>query len=146
MKEAIGNLWKANPKFIRCITTNGDIKKNGELVMGRGIALEAKQKYPALPKLIAEHVKNNGNTVHYFDQYNIISFPTKIHWRDQSDITLIKHSCYQLNTLLNHLNKQAILPRPGCANGGLDWEKEVKPIISTILTDKVWVITNMGGK
>ena len=142
MKEAIGNLWKAKPSFIKCITTNGDVKKNGELVMGRGIALQAKQRYPELPKLIGNCVKNNGNKVHYFKEYNIISFPTKIHWREKSNINLIVHSCYELNTLLDGLNKQVVLPRPGCGNGGLDWKTKVKPVISMILIDKVWVITN----
>ena len=141
MKEAIGDLWKANLNFIRCITTNGDIKINGELVMGKGIALQAAQRYPKLPKLLGDCVKSKGNIVHYIKEYNIISFPTKIDWREKSNIELIKQSCYQLNILLNDINKQAVLPKPGCANGGLDWEREVKPIISTILTDKIWVVT-----
>jgi hypothetical protein len=142
MNEAIGDLWEAKPQFIKCITTNGDIKKNGELVMGRGVALQAKQKYPELPKLLGEHVKKNGNIAHYFEKYNIISFPTKIHWRDKANLNLIRHSCYQLNALLDGINKQAVLPRPGCNNGELNWEREVKPTISMILIDKVWVITN----
>ena len=32
MKEKIGDIWKANCNII-CITTNGIVKKNGELVM-----------------------------------------------------------------------------------------------------------------
>jgi len=43
--------------------------------------------------------------------------------------------------MLENLNRYAVLPRPGCSNGGLDWETEVKPVISKILSDRVWVIT-----
>jgi len=142
MKETKGNLWEAKPQFIRCITTNGTIKKNGELVMGRGNALQAKQKHPELPKLLGQYIKNSGNIVYYLKEYGIATFPVKHHWQDKADIGLIIQSCYQLNALLDSLNKPAVLPRPGCANGKLNWEKEVKPVISTILSNKVWVITN----
>lgn len=141
MKEAEGNLWEAKPQFIKCITTNGTIKKNGELVMGRGNALQAKQKYPELPKLLGQHIKSSGNIVYYLKEYNIATFPVKHHWQDKADIKLIIRSCHQLNALLENLNRPAVLPRPGCANGRLNWEKEVKPVISTILSNRVWVIT-----
>jgi len=43
MKEVIGNIWNYyNKGNWIVITTNGTIKKNGEAVMGRGVALEAK--------------------------------------------------------------------------------------------------------
>ena len=149
MKESTGNLWDAKPEFIKCITTNGVVKKNGELVMGAGVALQAKERYPQLPSLLGSYVKRSGNMVYYFKDLNIASFPTKNNWKDKSDIQLIIKSCIQLNMLLeslnednfNHFSCYAVLSRPGCGKGGLDWEKEVKPVISKILSDRVWVIT-----
>lgn len=141
MKDSTGNLWEAKPEFIRCITTNGIVKNNGELVMGRGNALQAARKYPRLPHILGLYVKTSGNMVHYLKEVNIISFPVKHDWRDKADIELITKSCIQLNAILDNLNRYAVLPRPGCSNGGLDWETEVKPVISKILSDRVWVIT-----
>jgi len=141
MRESTGNLWDAQPTFIRCVTTNGIVKRNGELVMGRGNALQAMQRYPQLPRILGSYVKTSGNMVYYLEQFNIASFPVKHNWRDMADIELIKKSCHQLNAMLDNLNRFAILPRPGCSNGRLDWETKVKPIISQILSDRVWVIT-----
>lgn len=141
MKEATGDLWKANTKFIRCITTNGIVKRNGELVMGRGNALQAAQRFPQLPHILGSYVKASGNIVYYLEQFNIASFPVKHSWREMADIGLIKQSCYQLNALLDGLDKLAVLPQPGCSNGRLDWERDVKPVISQILSDRVWIIT-----
>jgi len=141
MKEATGDLWQAKPQFIRCITTNGVVKKNGELVMGRGNALQAKERYPQLPGLLGSYIKSSGNILYYIEELNIASFPVKYHWRDKADLKLIAQSCYLLNVLLDNLDKSAVLPRPGCANGRLDWEREVKPLLSQIISDRVWIIT-----
>lgn len=141
MKEAVGDLWEAKPRFIRCITTNGTVKENGELVMGRGNALQAKERYPQLPRLLGSHVKSSGNIVYYIEELNIATFPVKHHWRDKADIRLIIQSCHQLNVLLDNLDKSAVLPRPGCANGRLDWEREVKPVLEQVLSSRVWIIT-----
>ncbi len=45
------NLWDADAdNVLLCITTNGYVKNNGECVMGRGCALEAKTRWPDLPE------------------------------------------------------------------------------------------------
>lgn len=141
MKESTGNLWDAKPEFIKCITTNGIVKKNGELVMGAGIALQAKERYPQLPDLLGSYVKTSGNMVYYLEELNIASFPTKNNWKDKSDIQLIVKSCIQLSAMLENINRYAVLSRPGCGKGSLDWEREVKPYISGVLSDRVWIIT-----
>ena len=141
MRESVGDLWEANPNFIRCITTNGTVKRNGDLVMGRGNALQALRRYPGIQTILGHHVKSSGNKVCYLLDFNIASFPVKHDWHEKADIQLIKTSCIQLNELLNNLNRSAVLPRPGCSNGRLNWEEEVRPIIAQILSDRVWVIT-----
>ena len=45
MKEVTGNIWDY-PADIVCITTNGSTTRNGSAVMGKGIALQAKERYP----------------------------------------------------------------------------------------------------
>jgi len=152
MKELAGEAWEtwehynSYEDWLICITTNGTVKKNGDAVMGAGIANEAKKKYPAFPSLLGSKLKNYGNDVHYLGD-NIITFPVKHNWYETADIDLIIKSCKQLMNALDNLTVKrgydvyAILPRPGCGNGKLDWETQVKPVISKILDDRIWVIS-----
>jgi hypothetical protein len=137
MLEATGNLWTYDAKF-RCITTNGTIKKNGEAVMGRGCALEAKEKYPNVPIWLGAKLKATGNHVYWLTS-NVYSFPVKHHWRENADLNLIEQSAIEISAIIRH--STVVLPRPGCGNGGRDWEKEVKPILEPILDDKFIVIS-----
>ncbi len=67
----------------------------------------------------------------------IITFPTKHHWRDKSDLELIKTSAEQLIDICEGRGiATCYLTQPGCANGGLDWDSQVKPLIERILDDR----------
>lgn len=147
MKEITGNIWSYHRKEC-CIvvTTNGIVKDNGEAVMGRGIALEAKSKFPALPRRLGKQIKVHGNRVFLFADFHIITFPTKHSWRDnKSDIGLIERGARQLASLSNCglVAPPVYLVRPGCGNGGLDWEI-VKPILGKHLDDRFFVIAQGG--
>jgi hypothetical protein len=140
MKTTYGNLWNFHSSGPVCITTNGVIKKDGYLVMGAGIALQAKQRFPQLPSKIADAVSQHGNQTFYLPDENIFSFPTKHDWRDKSDIDLITRSAWQLVAITDKMGfAQVYLPKPGCANGGLDWY-EVEHVISEILNDRFTVV------
>ena len=142
MKNKIGNIWKEDLDVV-CITTNGDIGKKG-LIMGKGIALEALQRFPGIERILADHVIRFGNVPCLYRNYplikemHIISIPTKHHWHNHSDIMLIDNSIKMLVGIANaHPNFRKIgLPRPGCGNGGLPWELVVKPLIEPLLDDR----------
>jgi len=136
------DLWELHALgFYVCITTNGIIKANGELVMGAGIAKQAAAKFPWLPKKLAALVTQNDNRVFELPE-RLISFPTKHHWRNKSDIKLIKKSAKELMEIVNKLNLDwVILPRPGCNNGQLSWESEVKPALIDVLDKRVVVVS-----
>ena len=135
-----GNLWDFHHMGPVCITTNGVIKANGELVMGAGIARQAKERYPLLPRKIAEAVQLYGNNTYYFPDENIFSFPTKNHWKDKSDIELIIKSAHQLIDLMNSMHiPRVYMTKPGCGNGGLDWQT-VSPILMKIFSDSRFVV------
>lgn len=125
-----------------CVTTNGIIKANGHAVMGRGIALQANNLYHVSGTL-ADHLKAHGNVpanLGVFDGVYILSFPTKNDWRDDSDINLIRNSAHLLVELADKLHlKHVYLPKPGCANGRLNWN-DVKPVIQAILDDRFTVV------
>lgn len=145
MKELHGNLWDMQGDWL-CITTNGMIRKDGTAVMGRGIALQAKERVTDIEKSLAKSLTAKGNVVSVIGRYQnkwIVAFPTKHHWRDDSTIELIQTSARQLK---EHFDKQPIkplvlLPRPGCANGKLNWD-DVKRAIEPILTDDHFIIVS----
>ena len=149
MIEVVGNLWDF-PADVRVITTNGTVKKNGECVMGRGCALEAKRFQPEIPKLLGHHIQETkSNTPFLFPAIlkgaRLVSFPVKHNWYEKADIDLIEVSARILTAWANMPDKvgvwnTVVLPRPGCGNGGLRWE-DVKPVLEPILDDRFHVIT-----
>jgi hypothetical protein len=143
MKLITGNLWapRFNPPVWRCITTNGAVRKDGACVMGRGCALEAKNRYIGFDNLLGQTILRRGNIVHVFPNFGLISFPVKKHWSEPADLALIGQSAVQLRVFaLANPGDTFILPRPGCGNGRLGWF-DVKPVLEPILPDNVHVIT-----
>lgn len=143
MKETVGNIWDYHDKgeWI-VITTNGSIRKDGACVMGRGIALQAKQRYPKLPfglgKLLAD--EDYGNYNYAFSQYRIITFPVKLKWYQKASLPLIHNSTVGLLRKIMELRLENVyMVRPGCGNGGLDWT-DVKPILEEYLDDRFIIV------
>jgi hypothetical protein len=146
MKEVTGNLWTF-PADVRVITTNGTVKKNGECVMGRGCAAEAKTKFPELPALLGDWLRSKGNIPVNFKfstcDFNLWTFPVKHNWYERADIALIAQSAKYFADYFSHpelSEERIVLPRPGCGNGGLRWE-DVRPVLEPILDDRFHVIT-----
>jgi len=140
MKEATGNLWTV-PASWRCVTTNGIVKDNGELVMGAGVALEAKKQYPDLPKKLGQWVEKYGNRPFLCRDEGIITFPTKQHYKHNSNVMLIRSSAEKIVAIADKYKLHSIvLPRPGCGNGGLTWDF-VKPYLEDLLDERFTIIT-----
>lgn len=129
-----------------CITTNGIVKTNGCAVMGAGIAKQANMSFHGLAKDLGGLLTQYGNRVYDMgfrkdsitgNWIRIITFPTKHNWRDKSDLSLIRTSAEQIIDICDGRGiHTCYLTRPGCANGGLDWETQVRPLIEPILDDR----------
>lgn len=146
VREIQGDIWNIPCKF-RVITTNGKIRQNGRLVMGKGVALQARERYPEIDYTLGKLVTAGGNHVYVLHEEGIVSFPTKWDWRRQSDIELIKRSAMELSYLLRSvlgIEDTVLLPPPGCGNGGLMWE-EVKPVIAPLL-DNHYIVVHYSKK
>lgn len=104
-------------------------------VMGKGIALEFKKRFP---EMFDDYFKRcerrevRPGVPYLFERIsppNIINFPTKDHWKSVSRIGDIEHG---LQYLLNHSKEWNItslaIPPLGCGNGQLEW-KAVGPLI-----------------
>lgn len=132
------DIWSMKCDWL-CVTTNGMINSKGRAVMGKGIALDAKKKIPGCDLILAKQLAKYGNHVYEigkFDKSKIVfSFPTKNDWRKKSDLKLIEQSCKELLVKWNEAaikdgkKSTVVLPRPGCSNGGLKYETQVKPIL-----------------
>lgn len=128
-------------------------------VMGAGVALAFKQKYPEMFKdyvkqckkgLIRPGAPSVWETGDMFSKkLEIINFPTKDHWRNPSEYEYIESG---LNWLAAYLEKKqnvtVTLPALGCGHGGLDWE-QVKGLIQRYLghtSNRILVFEPMSSK
>ena len=107
-----------------CITTNSILNKNGELVMGAGVAKRAKDLHKELPKLFGEAIKSKNAISGFYgmllvkDKY--VAFQTKVHWKDKSPIDIVKRSISMLErTAIKYKYNWFGLPFPAINNGGL---------------------------
>ena len=143
MKEIYGDAWELASEFdVLFITTNGTIKKNGQAVMGRGIAKQASLRYPILPHVLGAKIKHRGNVPSALlerGRGSLWSFPVKHEWQQTADINLIINSCHRVLKEFKGVEGKFLLPRPGCGNGHLNW-KDVKPIIENILDDRFYIV------
>lgn len=128
-----------------CITTNGVVKRDGKAVMGAGIAKQANDLY-LLDEELGTHLQSAGNVPYIFAKKgrgncHLISFPTKLNWRDPSRLDLIKRSAELLVELVTRRNiTTCYLVPPGCGLGKLDWETQVKPVLEPILDDRFVIV------
>lgn len=152
MIEKHGDIWDAfaDGNWI-VITTNGAVtyirKKNGEAVMGRGVALQAKNRFPELPERLAADLKSKGNHVFYYPDLRLIVFPVKDLWHQMAKLSLIETSCQELVDIMDRQLpgvKEVYLPRPGCGNGRLSWV-DVKPVLEKYLDNRFVVCDLLGA-
>ena len=107
-------------------------------VMGKGIALQFKNKWPAnneAYELACKAGQVKLGRMFVFDSGGlvkpnfIINFPTKGHWRAKSEIKSIQDGLKDLIEQVKRLKIKFIaIPPLGCGNGGLDWD-DVRPLI-----------------
>lgn len=129
--------------------TQGDLLKQDDVdaivntvncvgVMGKGIALQFKNKWPANNAAYEAACKAKQvrpGIMFVFDSGGlvkpnyIINFPTKDHWRGKSRIEFIRDGLVDLVEQVKRLCIHSIaIPPLGCGNGGLKWD-EVRPLI-----------------
>lgn len=110
-------------------------------VMGKGIALEFKSKYPEMYREYAEMCSRGevipGKPYLYRDIVgaSILNFPTKDHWRSTSKLSYIIDGLdWFVSNYLNMGITSIAFPPLGCGNGGLPWDV-VGPIMYHKLRD-----------
>jgi len=103
-------------------------------VMGKGIALEFKNRYPQMfndykAKCDHDNVKPGQPYLWEDDSVQILNFPTKRHWKDNSLLQDVEDGLKYLASSYEQMGIQSIaMPALGCGLGGLKWS-EVQPLI-----------------
>jgi O-acetyl-ADP-ribose deacetylase (regulator of RNase III) len=107
-------------------------------VMGKGLALEFKKRYPALFRDYAERcargeMKIGEPWLWEGAEVQILNFPTKRHWRAPSLIEDIDEGLKWLAARYGDVGISTIaMPALGCGNGGLPWNM-VRPLMEARL-------------
>jgi O-acetyl-ADP-ribose deacetylase (regulator of RNase III) len=112
---------------------------NCEGVMGKGLALAFKQRYPAMFKIYQQDCKTRklhiGRPTLYQESNPwILNFPTKDHWRSASKLEYLEKG---LEFFVAHYKKVGIksiaFPKLGAQNGKLSWG-DVGPLMAKYLS------------
>jgi O-acetyl-ADP-ribose deacetylase (regulator of RNase III)/uncharacterized protein YwgA len=129
VKALIGNLFESDAQtLVNTVNCVG--------VMGKGVALEFKKRFPAMFADYVDRCERKrvrlGEPYLYEDQLSgmrVVNFPTKDHWRSPSRLSEIERG---LDYFVKHYAqwgiKSVAMPPLGCGNGGLEWS-EVGPLI-----------------
>lgn len=128
-----GNIWDLKVDWVI-------IPVNLEGVMGRGLAHQAKIKFPNYFQDYREACRTGRlkmGTIHFYG--GLISFPTKTVWRLPSNLDYIRISLEALYREVKDWKDSIAFPKVGCGNGGLEWDK-VRPMILKQLKDYRGVI------
>lgn len=109
-------------------------------VMGAGIALDAKYRWPEIAMNYVTECEAGRFSIGdiFWGQTNkqfVALFPTKKHWKRPSDIDYLEAG---LTTLRSDLVKKSFrsiaLPQLGCSNGGLSWNDVRPKIVQSLAT------------
>lgn len=131
-----GDLFSmAGPGVVIVVTTNGIIKSNGDLVMGRGAAGELARLCPRAPHVLGTAIRLAHPKTGDFYLYGCVvvpnpdnptrswgAFQTKGHYRDPSTLEMVEYGVYRLDKLASQTKTQYHVNFPGIGLGGLKRE------------------------
>jgi len=110
-------------------------------VMGKGLALEFRIRYPEMfedykKRCERGEVKVGQPYLYKTSEKWILNFPTKYHWKYPSRTEYIEKG---LEYFVDHYKEWGInsiaFPRLGSSEGKLNWEKDVKPLMEKYLSN-----------
>lgn len=121
-------------------------------VMGKGIALEFKKRFPESYKVyrdVCERGELKPGMVLFVPgqkgEPNVLHFPTKNHWRSPSRLEWIEIGLGYLKRNYQEWGlKNIVMPQIGCGLGGLDWQ-DVGALVQAAFADEpLQVVVSTG--
>ena len=117
---------------------------NTEGVMGAGVALEFRRRYPEMFRRYAEHCKAGRLTVGSLYLWRgsdrrgsnrwVLCLPTKQEWRNPSRLEWVECGLRKLaDSYAARGITSVALPQLGCGRGGLAWD-DVRPLVESTLS------------
>jgi O-acetyl-ADP-ribose deacetylase (regulator of RNase III) len=139
LRVVTGDLFESNvDALVNPVNTVG--------VMGKGLALEFKKRYPANFRAYAKACKRGelelgrvfafetGTSPRY-----IVNFPTKRHWRESSQLADIEAGLTDLVRFMKEREVSSIaVPALGAGLGGLEW-----PSVRELIQAKLGALSNV---
>lgn len=136
-----GDMWSVwNSADLFVITTNSTLRVDGALVMGRGSARQARNRFPGIAAALGRAIANRcGSGGVYgllvspsWPDAKLAAFQVKTDWRTAADLDLIRHATAMLTDwCAAHPDSQVHLNLPGAGNGKLSRDVVI-PIISAL--------------
>lgn len=143
MKLIKGELFNSLDDIV-LVTGNSCIKWDGSAVMGRGAALELKNKLTGIDLVFGGMInKICGNLGMYGVVHTALSYPeldkvyglfqVKYHFKDKALLSLIEYSTYELSKMIDGIfyTKTISMNFPGVGFGHLKYE-DVLPIVEKL--------------
>lgn len=128
----IGDLFQSPARvLVNTVNTVG--------AMGKGIAKDFKTVYPDMFKQYQSFCDKKQFDVGQLWLYKtkhkwILNFPTKKDWKHSSKLEYIESGLRKfIDTYAEKGITSVAFPMLGCGNGGLDWEREVRPLMERYL-------------
>lgn len=136
-----GDMWTAyDDADLFLITTNSTLKKNGALVMGRGIARQARDRFPGLDVTLGREIARRcGSRGEYgllvsprWPAAKLSAFQVKTDYARPAALSLIRLSAIALLIWCEeHPGAAVHVNCPGIGNGGLA-RAEVLPLLKSL--------------
>lgn len=104
-------------------------------VMGAGIALQFKRKVPGMFAAYRELFEKGELLpdrlhVYTWGEKQIVLFPTKVHWRDDSVLDMVTANLRLLASSYEALGITSLaIPPVGCGYGRLDYLLDIRPLM-----------------
>lgn len=108
-------------------------------VMGAGIAKQAKSEFPGLERVYQEACRRKRHTTErpliceHESGKTIVCFATKQDWRNPSRVEWIRSGLQYIVENQHSLGGSVAIPPLGCGLGGLDYERDLRPLFIEFL-------------
>jgi len=145
MREIVGDIWDYKPYGWIVVPINLMTNVNGTAAMGAGLAAQARDMHPGVDRALHALLTGSGHTADLYVLFSkgpplkggLILFPTKIHWRERSPLSLVEEGLIKLKAL--PITGDIYLPLLGCGYGLLS-EKRVLPLLQQHLDRERFIL------
>ncbi len=154
-----GDMWTAySTADLFLITTNSTLRQDGALVMGRGIARQARDRFPGLDRVLGRQIQTVCGSLGVYGLLisprwrpgagpgRLGCFQVKQHWQQAARLPLIRRSAAALTWWARyHADCQIHLNFPGIGNGGLH-KTAVLPLLVDLPENVIlWELAPQAG-